>query len=328
MALLETPAAGRYGFHDLIRLFAREHMPTGPDAGALPWTGELTFYRDTAKDWLTERSAKTSRTRTPCGGSTRGRGERPRRGGGRVCARRLGDRDRPGHLSAPSAGTLRPEYRTSATAVPRGRRGWPGWGCRRGGMACMILLAEKMVWRGMAAQTLEALRKVPVAADETGDPGDARMGACSHRGCAAGTGGVGTGAPGVRTGAGDMRVAGGHSEERVGADASGLCAPGLGELDGAERMYREALKIADGAGGTGFRAGYRRICLDPGGPRADGRRPATRSMQPLASTCGTEDLVGQERDAPDSAAVRQAGRRHGLRGVLPAGDGKGWQAAQ
>jgi len=32
MALPETPAAGRYAFHDLIRLFAREYLAAEPDA--------------------------------------------------------------------------------------------------------------------------------------------------------------------------------------------------------------------------------------------------------------------------------------------------------
>ena len=295
MALLDTQAAGRYGFHDLIRLFARERLAAEPDAQAAALGRILAFYRDTARDW-----------------SDRALGEyQPH-----PDAVRWFDADAANILDAAEAAyahrawTIVTDLATyvrhllahngRSTELQRlltlATRASAQSGDVRGEVHCTVLLAEGMLWHGRAAETPGLYKRCLSLADQIGDLA-VRAWVLVHNGDAL-----------VELGQAEQAR---HAyEEALEIDQSLGDVPGkawvlthlagalreLGQFDAAELMYREALQIADEQGNPGFRAWIQtHLCwtlaaMSRWGEASDALHAALGEHQ------HAEDLIGQERD--------------------------------
>jgi tetratricopeptide (TPR) repeat protein len=159
-----------------------------------------------------------------------------------------------------------------------------------------ILLAEKMVWRGGASETLGLYERSLLLADQLGDPGT-RAWVLVHNGDALRE----LGEPGQARRAYEESLSTYESLGDLSAQAWVLthlagAIRDLGEFDRAERMYREALDIADNQGNAGFRAWIQtHLCWTLADlSRWDEASDALEAA--LAEHRHTEDLVAQERD--------------------------------
>lgn len=295
MALLETPAAGRYGFHDLIRLFAREHLAAEPDARDAALDRAVTFYRDTAKEWLDravgeyQPHPEALRWFQVDGLNVLDAAEAAYAADAWVIVTDLASCLH--HLLALHGRSAELQRLLSLGARAAGYSG-----DLRGEVHCTILLAEKLVWLGRAAETPELYQRCLLLADEMADRA-LRGWVLVHRGDA------------LRE-LGEADRARSAYEEALAIDESLEDVAGkgwvmthlagalrdLGELSRAERMYREAIVIADGLGNSGFRAWIQtHLCWT----LADLSRwdEATDVLNAaLGEHQRTEDLVGQERD--------------------------------
>jgi tetratricopeptide (TPR) repeat protein len=295
MALVETPGAGRYGFHDLLRLFAREQLPAEPEAGDDALYRVLTFYRDTAKEWFDQAIGENQpppdalRWFDVDGSNVLDTAEAAYAHGAWVIVTDLGTYL---HHLLTRYGRSTELQRLLFLAARAAEQA----GDARGEVHCTILLAEKMVWRGRATEALGLYEKCLVLADQVGDPG-VRAWVLVHNGDALRE----LGEPEqsrqayeealrIYESLGDVAAKGWVLTHLAGALRD------LGELDRAERLYREALDIADGQANTGFRAWIQtHLCWT----LADLSRwdEASNALDAaLAEHRHTEDLVGQERD--------------------------------
>jgi len=295
VALLETPAAGRYRFHDLIRLFARERPAAQPGAMDAALDRALAFYRDAAKNWfdraLGEYQPHPDAVRwfAVDGLNVLDAAEVAYAHGFWVIVTSLATHLH--HLL--SLHGRRTELQRLLSLAARAAR---QSGDARGEVHATILLAESMLWHGEAAETLELYERCLLLADQAGDPA-VRAWVLVHNGDA------------LR----DLGEAGRarHAYERAleiyrsRGDVAGKgwvlthlagALRDLGELDRAERMYREAIQIADEQGNTGFRAWIQtHLCwtladLSRWDEAADALSAALGEHQ------RTEDLIAQERD--------------------------------
>jgi tetratricopeptide (TPR) repeat protein len=295
MALLDTSTAGRYGFHDLIRLFARELLATEPDARDAALHQVLSFYRDTAEHWL--RSALGEYQPHPeaiqwfkaDGVNVLDAAEAAYAHGAWTIVIDLASYLH--HLLAFQGRSTELQRLLSLAAHAADRVGDASHEVH-----CTILLAESMLWHGRATETLELYERCLLLTAQTGDLAT-RAWVLVHHGDA------------LRE-LGEPAAARLAYEEALEIDESLGNIPGkgwvlthlagalhdLGELDAAERMYRESLDIADGQGDTGNRAWIQtHLCWT----LADLSR-WDEASDTLHAALGehrrTEDLIGQERD--------------------------------
>jgi tetratricopeptide (TPR) repeat protein len=295
MALLEAPAAGRYGFHDLIRLFAREHLPAEPEAGDDALRRVLTFYRDIAKEWSDQALGEYQ----PHPGALRwfeGDGmnvldaaEAAYAHGDWVIVTDLASCLH--HLLAHDGRSTELQRLLSLSARAAGQVG-----DTRREVHSTILLAEKMVWRGGAGETLGLYERSLLLADQLDDPG-MRAWVLVHNGDALRE----LGESGQAQRAYEEALSAYESLGDVSAQAWVMthlagALRDLGEFDRSEGMYREALGIADGQGNTGFRAWIQtHLCWTLADlSRWDEASDALDAA--LAEHRRTDDLVAQERD--------------------------------
>ena len=295
MALLETPAAGRYAFHDLIRLFAREHLPVEPESGKDALHRVLTFYRDTAKEWFDQALGEYQphpdalRWFDADGMNVLDAAEAAYAHGAWAIVTDLATHLH--HLLALHGRSTELQRLLSLAALAAGQAG-----DARAEVHCTILLAEKMVWRGGATETLGLYERCLLLADHVGDPA-VRAWVLVHNGDALRELGepergrqAYVQALGIYQSLGDVTGQGWGLTHLAGALRD------LGELDQAERMYREALDIADRQGNTGFRAWIAtHLCWTLADlSRWDEASDALGAA--LTEHRHTEDLVAQERD--------------------------------
>jgi tetratricopeptide (TPR) repeat protein len=295
LALLETSAAGRYAFHDLIRLFAREHLSIEPEAGEGALQRALGFYRDTVKGWLDQALGEYQphpdalRWFETDGMNVLDAAEAAYAHGDWVIVTDLASGLH--HLLAHHGRSTELQRLLSLAARAAGQAG-----DARREVHSTILLAETMVWHGDASETPPLYERSLLLADQLGDPG-VRAWVLVHSGDALRE----LGEPGQARRAYEEALSAYESLGDVSAQGWVLthlagALRDLGELDRAESMYRQALGIADGAGNTGFRAWIQtHLCWT----LADLSRweEATEALEAaLAEHRRTEDLVAQERD--------------------------------
>jgi len=295
MALLETPGAGRYGFHDLIRLFAREHLTAEPEVAVDALRRVLAFYRDVARQWFDRALGEYQ----PHPGAVRwfetdgvnvlDAAEAAYAHGAWAIVTDLANYLH--HLLTLHGRSTELRRLLSLAACAAGQAG-----DARGEVHCTILLAEQMMGPGSATETAGLYERCLLLADQVGDPA-VRAWVLVHSGDA-------------RRELGEPGQARHAYEEALETYESLRDVPGrgwvlthlagalrdLGELEQAERMYRDALDIADGQGDTGFRAWIlTHLCWT----LADLSRweEASDALDAaLAEHRRIEDLVGQERD--------------------------------
>jgi tetratricopeptide (TPR) repeat protein len=295
MALLESPAAGRYGFHDLIRLFGREHLAAEPDTRDTPLERALTFYRDSAKEWL-ERALGEYQPHPDAvrwfyaeGLNVLDAAEAAYADGAWPIVTDLATCLH--HILALQGRSAELQRLLALGASAAGQSG-----DLRGEVHCTILLAEKLVWRGRAAETPGLYGRCLLLAEQMTDPA-LRGWVLVHNGDA------------LRE-LGEAARARSAYEEALAIDESLGDVPGkawvlthlagalrdLGELSQAERMYRDAIQIADELGNSGFRAWIQtHLCWT----LADLSRWEEASdvlNAALGEHQRSEDLVAQERD--------------------------------
>jgi tetratricopeptide (TPR) repeat protein len=295
MALLETPAAGRYGFHDLIRLFAREYLDAEPGARDAALDRVLTFYRDTAKDWFDRALGEFQphpdavRWFDEDGLNVLDAAETAFAHGAWAIVTDLATHLH--HLLALHGRSTELQRLLSLAARAAGQSG-----DARGEVHCTILLAEKMVWRGRAAETLELYERCLLLADQTGDPAVRAWVRVHHGDALRELGEAERARLGYEEAVEIYESLGNVREKGWGLTHLAGALRDLGELDGAERMYREALEIADGHGDTGFRAWIQtHLCWTLAEEsRWDEASDALKAA--LGEHRRIEDLVGQERD--------------------------------
>ena len=295
MALLETAAVGRYGFHDLIRLFAREQLAADPSARDAALDRALTFYWAAARDWF-DRALGEYRPHPDAvrwfdaeGVNVLEVAEAAYEHGAWAIVTDLATHLH--HLLALHGRSAELQRLLSLAARAANQAG-----DSRGEVHCTILLAEKMVWRGRAADTLELYKRCLRLADQTGDPA-VRAWVLVHNGDALRQLGEAGRARDAYEEALEIDDSPGDAVRKgwVLTHLAGALRD-LGKLDAAQRMYGEALEIADGQGDTGFRAWIQtHLCwtladLSRWNEASDALTAALEEHRRI------EDLVGQEQD--------------------------------
>jgi tetratricopeptide (TPR) repeat protein len=295
MALLETTVASRYRFHDLIRLFAREHLTGEPETRDAALDRVLGFYRDTATEWFARALGEYQPHPDAVAWFDK-------EGANVLDAAEVADAHgawpivvdlaRSLHHLLSLHGRASEQQRLLALAAEAAQRA----GDARGEVHNTILLAEQMLWHGRAAETLTLYERCLQLCDQTDDQA-VRGWVLTHNGDAL----LALGEPNRARSAYEeaLRIYESCDDvPRQGWVLTHLAGAlrDLGELNAAERMYGQALAIADERGDTGNRAWIlTHLCWTLADlSRWDAAAAALRSA--LAEHRRTEDLVGQERD--------------------------------
>jgi len=295
MALLETPVAGRYRFHDLIRLFAREHMANDPNSWDAALDRVLTFYRNAAKGWF-ERALGEFQPHPDAvpwfdaeGGNVLDAAEAAcSRGAWTVVI----DLAATLHHLLSLRGRAAELERLLSLAVSAAQRA----GNVDAEVHATIRLAELMLWHGRAAETPELYEKCLRLTSQADDPAR-RAWILTHNGDALRD----LGEPGRARAAYEeaLRI----NESRGDAVGQGWVLThlggalrDLGELGDAESAYRRALVIADQGGDVGARVWtLTHMCWTLADlSRWDDAVDALGTA--LAFHQSTGDLIGQEGD--------------------------------